>query len=237
MACADQEEMERPSRAELRRRKLIETARALFVEHGFHATGIAQIARGSGIAVGQIYRDFASKEEIVAALVEDDCAEFLQAEALIAAIGEGDAARVRAWLHDFIEPDDDLEGHRLFAEIVAESARNDRIARIFATLQDRMREHLQAALALLAPGDDLAADRSVLGDAISTMSLGMLHQRLMSPTLALSPVIALFQTMIDERVTEMNDRPQANKPCPERRRAAERSPRHPIRSRPAAAAG
>ena len=35
---------ERSSRADLRRRKLIETARMLFIQNGFHLTGIAQIS-------------------------------------------------------------------------------------------------------------------------------------------------------------------------------------------------
>ncbi|RZM06398.1 MAG: TetR/AcrR family transcriptional regulator, partial [Sphingomonas sp.] len=37
-------------------------ARRLFVEHGFHSTGIALIAKESGVAVQQLYRDFPSKE-------------------------------------------------------------------------------------------------------------------------------------------------------------------------------
>ncbi|WP_443018235.1 helix-turn-helix domain-containing protein [Sphingobium sp. TKS] len=43
------------------------TTRDLFVKRGFHQTGMAQIASSSGIAVGQIYRDFANKEAIIAA--------------------------------------------------------------------------------------------------------------------------------------------------------------------------
>ena len=49
-----------PSRADLRRSHLLETARQLFAERGFHQTGMAQIAAASGIKVGQIYRDFES---------------------------------------------------------------------------------------------------------------------------------------------------------------------------------
>ena len=60
------------SRAALRRRRITDAARKLFVANGFHATGMAQLAKASGIAVGQIYRDFAAKEDIVAALVTAD---------------------------------------------------------------------------------------------------------------------------------------------------------------------
>jgi AcrR family transcriptional regulator len=48
-------------KAAQRREKIIEAARKLFIDNGFHATGVAQIAKESGIAVGQLYRDFASR--------------------------------------------------------------------------------------------------------------------------------------------------------------------------------
>ncbi len=67
----------RATRADDRRRHLIDVARKLFTEHGFHATGVAQIAAASGIRVGQIYRDFSGKEDIVAAIVAEDVAAFL----------------------------------------------------------------------------------------------------------------------------------------------------------------
>lgn len=191
-------------RAELRRRKLIDTARRLFIEHGFHATGIAQIARESAIAVGQIYRDFAAKEEIVAALVHEDCGQFMRADTLNAAICAGDTGQVREWLHKFVEPDDDLEGSRLFAEIVAESSRNERIASIFTGVQDEFRRNLLASLALLAPGNKLAGKRAVLADAIMTMSLGLLHHRLMRPTLDVLPLVIAFQRVIDEQICALN---------------------------------
>ena len=56
------------TRAEQRRARIIAAARTLFAENGFHNTGIAQIAKQSGVLVGQIYRDFANKEEIVVAI-------------------------------------------------------------------------------------------------------------------------------------------------------------------------
>lgn len=190
----------RLDRAGLRRRALIDTARRLFIDNGFHATGIAQIARDSGIAVGQIYRDFDSKEAIVAALVQGDCAKMMRADELRAAIDAGCVEQVRAWLHDFMEPDDDLGGNKMFAEIVAESARNARIAAIFTDLDDTLRANILAALALLAPGPNLQARREVLADAVATISLGMLHHRLMRPALDIAPLVLTFRTILDEQI-------------------------------------
>ena len=66
-------------KAEQRRDRVIEAARKLFIDKGFHGTGIAQIAKDSGIAVGQLYRDFSAKEDIVAAIVNGDCCSFMAA--------------------------------------------------------------------------------------------------------------------------------------------------------------
>jgi AcrR family transcriptional regulator len=191
---------ERSSRADLRRRKLIETARMLFIQNGFHATGIAQIARESGIAVGQIYRDFSAKEEIVAALVEEDCGQFMDVGTLDAAIGDGDSDAVRAWLRHFVDPDDDRDGDRMFAEIVAEASRNERIAAIFVGLQDRYRSNLLAALEILAPGEEVADRRATLADTIMTLSIGLLHHRLIRPTLDTPALTAALRALIDREV-------------------------------------
>lgn len=191
------------SRSDLRRRRLVETARSLFVLNGFHATGIAQIAEKSGIAVGQIYRDFSSKEDIVAAIVSEDCARYVEATRLESAIEVGDSDAALEWLHHFVEPSEDLDGDRMFAEIVAESARNERIARIFVSLQEDLRARLLAALALIAPGDTIADERGVLADAITTFSLGLLQHRLFRPTLHVRPLVEGLQRMISEEVQKL----------------------------------
>lgn len=195
---------DRSSRAELRRRKLIDTARNLFIERGFHATGVAQIARESGIAVGQMYRDFASKEDVVAALVEEDCATFLRADALKKAISNGDSDHMMTWLLSLLEPHTDREGKRLFAEILAESARNERIAAIFTSLQLELRATILAALAQLAPDPKLEKQRSLLADMVLTFSLGILHYELMVPDLGMHAVVEEMQNFMVERVKTLS---------------------------------
>ncbi|SOB87301.1 transcriptional regulator, TetR family [Sphingomonas guangdongensis] len=191
------------SKAEIRRVKLVDAARKLFIANGFHATGMAQIAKESGIAVGQIYRDFASKEDIVAALVEADCARVLEFDELDTAIVAGDRERVRAWLHGFIEPEDSLEDARLFAEIVAESSRNHRIAAIFTNMLDGLRMRLKGSLALLAPGDKTAAERELMSDTLTTLSIGLLHYRLLRPDLQVKPLISALHDLIDREVDRL----------------------------------
>jgi AcrR family transcriptional regulator len=189
-----------PSRADIRRDKIMAAARKLFIENGFHATGMAQVAKTSGIAIGQIYRDFSSKEEIVAAMVEADCGRLMMYEKLDSAIRANDVPAVRAWLHEFVEPSDDPDDAPLFAEIIAESARSERIREIFRQNHDELREHMDAALELIGPGDAVAARRQILADVISTLSMGMMHQMLKSPEADLGPVVRGVQAVLDREL-------------------------------------
>jgi AcrR family transcriptional regulator len=166
-------------KALLRRGRIVAAARRLFIANGFHATGVAQIAKESGIAVGQIYRDFSSKEAIVAAIVEVDCVDFLAHDTLRRGLDSGNIEVVWTWLGDFLDVTPD-ESDPLFAEIVAESSRNERIAAIFEQTREAVRATMLAALAALAPGDEFAERRVGLSELILAMSLGLMQHRFLS---------------------------------------------------------
>lgn len=189
-----------PTRADARRRRIMDAARKLFIENGFHATGMAQVAKESSVAIGQIYRDFTAKEEIVAALVERDCSVLMMYEVLGTALLDGDTAAVRCWLREFVEPSDNSNDARLFAEILAESSRNKRIAAIFRQVQDDLRRHIDEALTLLAPNPGLASRRAVLAEVIVILSVGMTHQQLMRPEADLTGSIRGVQAVLDREL-------------------------------------
>lgn len=51
------------------RERILQAARRLFHEQGFHATGIATILREAGVHSGSLYHFFASKEELLIAVL------------------------------------------------------------------------------------------------------------------------------------------------------------------------
>ena len=171
---------DRATRAEQRRAHILEISRRLFIENGFHGTGVAQIASASGVRVGQIYRDFASKEDIIAAIALHDLSQFLDEDALEAAIRAGDMATIRQWILSFVSYDEDIEGYRLMPEIMAESARNPRIAQVQDELHRRVRDALLAALAACAPGEARAEARATLADLVNTLGGGLCQSIVMA---------------------------------------------------------
>jgi AcrR family transcriptional regulator len=60
----------RRQQADQRRAQLIDAALSLFAERGFRATTIADIADATGTAHGLVYHYFASKDELLAAVLE-----------------------------------------------------------------------------------------------------------------------------------------------------------------------
>lgn len=179
---------DREAKALARREKVAQAARVLFAEHGFHNTGIAQISKLSGVLVGQIYRDFENKEAIVAAIVERDMGEFLGDGDLCTAC---DDAAVRHWIARFVACSE-VGDSRLVAEIMAESARNERVAAIFDAIDTRLREQIVRGLDfLVAPGTEPARVQCV-AELVMTLSAGVFQRRLTGETLSDDVLAALI---------------------------------------------
>jgi AcrR family transcriptional regulator len=147
-----------------------DAARKLFVERGFHNTGMAQIADASCVKVGQIYRDFSCKEAIVAAIVEEQFGSFLDTDALRDAIARGDRVEVRAALARFF---DYSPAARMMPEILAEAARNVRIADVIRSLDARLEATVRAALIVFAPGERFERRRDDVAQVLMTLAIGL----------------------------------------------------------------
>ena len=163
----------RATRAAQRREHILEISRRLFIEKGFHGTGVAQIASTSGVKVGQIYRDFSCKEDIIAALALRDFSQLLDETTLENAIRSGDKTAVRQWILSFTSYDREVDLYRLMPEIMAESARNPRISQVQEEIRDRVRASLMAALTAWVPAEPHANAHSDLVDLITTLGGGL----------------------------------------------------------------
>lgn len=189
-----------PSRAASRRQRLIDAARTLFVEHGFHQTGMAQIAAVSGIKVGQIYRDFTSKEAIIAEIVETDIAAWLENDVLETAVAAGDLEAVRAWIGRFGKSDDARNECQMMTDVMAEAGRNPRIADIYRTIDMRVRTSLTAALAALAPARAGSCEVALLAEFILAAGMGMATRRILHPATCIEPLRRLTSMIVDREL-------------------------------------
>jgi len=118
------------SRGQRQRARILDAAERCFIERGFHAASMANIAATAGISPGLIYRYFSAKTEIVQAIIERHL--------------ETEGCTVMRRLHrteDFLDAslelferwkrrDDPRMNAALFLELTAEAARDPEIARI-----------------------------------------------------------------------------------------------------------
>jgi AcrR family transcriptional regulator len=160
---------------------VLETARSLFIEQGFHQTGIAQIAIASGIAVGQIYRDFESKEEIIEAICQSDIESWLEEGALADAVAAKDRDAFKRWLERSSAPVEFDDRCRLIAEIVAEAGRNPRVAEIYRQVDNRVRQNLSSALAAMSQSCASTENIEVMAEHILRLRAGAVCRRITDP--------------------------------------------------------
>lgn len=157
------------------RAKLIEAAYAVLAERGYEATSVKAVAQAAGVAPGLIHYYFASKEDLLAAVVEDAAERYAEemrqlreslppAQALAAAI----AARKR---RVEMEPDRERLRVELFALGVRHPALRPAVARVLATGRAGV---AQMFASTGQPLDDGAA-------ALLAMLDGIALQRLLDP--------------------------------------------------------
>ncbi|KMS57933.1 MULTISPECIES: TetR/AcrR family transcriptional regulator [Sphingobium] len=123
--------------------RILAAARTLFDNHGFHQTAMAELAVTAQVSVGQIYRLFRSKEDIIEALVLDDadqwCAEMEDVQARLDS-GEltVEATFKQLFIHTIDEKDEALS-----FDILAESFRNPAVADTIGAMCQRFRTYIR----------------------------------------------------------------------------------------------
>ena len=57
--------------SDVRRQLILDAARAVFARNGFHGAGTSEIARRAGCSEPMLYKHFASKQALFAAVLDD----------------------------------------------------------------------------------------------------------------------------------------------------------------------
>lgn len=128
----------RPS-PESRRQQILDAACERVRQSGFHGASMADIAKAAGLSVGQIYRYFENKEAIIAAIVEQDLAEMRDKFAEIESRPGTLLDAIDEHLPESIDKCFDPRRAALALEVVAEAARNPKVAAIVRSADEQER--------------------------------------------------------------------------------------------------
>lgn len=145
---------------EAKRRKVIEVARNLFMQHGFQSVSLGRIAREAGVSRTTIYNQFVDKQGLLAEIADDTT--HLVAPDLMSAEELGDRpigdvlVRVGRSLMEYLEQDLVLHAHRTLA---LEAERQPEFARTFFEYGPlRVRKALSELLSEAVSQDQLKID-------------------------------------------------------------------------------
>ncbi len=170
----DAEGVSRAERRDLQMQRIMDAAKICFVRSGFQGASMQQICAEAGMSPGALYRYFPSKEAMVEAICEADRQQdtdcfiaLLENPSVVDGLVEGALAHMRH-VHE-------SGNARLFAEIRAESMRNDAIREISERCRGPVAEQIGSQLqGAIARGEiDPPVDLGTLMAAIMAIGEGM----------------------------------------------------------------
>ncbi|MBS0412194.1 MAG: TetR/AcrR family transcriptional regulator [Proteobacteria bacterium] len=170
------------SKVEARRQQILDAACDCVRRSGFHGASMAEIAQAAGLSVGQIYRYFENKEAIVAAIVGQDLAEMRAKFAEFETAGGSMVATAIESCGDAVERNYDPARAALVLEVLAEAARNPKVARIVREADAVERTLGRRLLDQVRPAQGRSeAETAARGEVLSMLFDGMAMRAVNNP--------------------------------------------------------
>jgi TetR/AcrR family transcriptional repressor of uid operon len=181
-----------------RRDQILSAAAELFGENGFHGSSMAELAKRARMSVGHIYHYFENKDAIIEALVDREVEElpgmfdesYPGDDALTTLLDRIDEAMERL----------DLDRTPLRLEILAEAARNPRIADKLHSADEASRRRLAQLIAGRIAGlsERDVADRV---EAIAATFWGLTYRAVHNPYLDRDAVVRTMRLVVRQLLT------------------------------------
>jgi len=154
-----------PAKTELPpRQRILNAARKLFDQKGFHSTPMSELAAAAEVSVGQIYRFFPGKADIIVAIAGDNIQTTLaEMREIFGAVSAGEQSVTEA-IKSIARSAMTLDERGLTFEILAEAYRNPRVAEKLAEFVIPYREGIKqlVSLDLNATPDELEGHADIM---------------------------------------------------------------------------
>ncbi|KEQ55406.1 TetR family transcriptional regulator [Sphingobium chlorophenolicum] len=165
------------------RDRILNAARDLFAAHGFHQSAMAELAAAAHVSVGQIYRLFKGKEDIIEAIVKYDMSE---REAMILnlrnRLDAGEISIEQTFELLLLEVMDSKH-EALSFDILAEAFRNERVGGTITEMCQIVRKSLSDFACAANPNLSGEALKSA-EEIILACLFGLAHRSLSAPQIS-----------------------------------------------------
>lgn len=187
-----------------RSREILMSIKGVFEQKGFDGASMQDLARAAEMSVGNFYRYFASKDAIIAAMVEMDLGEVAEVFSHIRSSDDPRAAFLASLRHELVQHNTSCDGS-LWAEIEAASCRRPEIARINERMERDVHRYLLETFALITGRgvDEMAERFSDHARFVVVIFKGMASQRASAGLidLAIDSVDQLLDRIVAETAT------------------------------------
>jgi AcrR family transcriptional regulator len=156
-----------------RRREILAAALRCFARTGFHSTTIADIVRESGVSQGTFYLYFETKNDVIAALADDE----RQSDMLISAMAESQTDPIAGltvlfdWHGQTLADAKHADEHRVRIQGWAEALRDDAIRRQLIANNARVEQEIARLIARGQKTGQFRADTEPQGVARALIAL------------------------------------------------------------------
>ncbi|MDX3899508.1 MAG: helix-turn-helix domain-containing protein [Sphingobium sp.] len=165
------------------RDRILLAARSSFAGQGFHQTPMAELAQAAQVSVGQIYRLFKDKEDIIAAIVAADADERVAEISLLCERAKRGELSIERTFELMALTVIDTEEEALSFDILAEAFRNPAVGETITAMCVRYRAVLRECACIANPGlSDKAIDAAE--EVIMACMFGLGHRSLSMPKLS-----------------------------------------------------
>jgi len=153
-----------------RRDAILAAARHCFVQHGFHATGMAEICIEAGMSPGNLYRYFDNKAAIIQAIADETRTRLVPVFERLRNHPDPLEGIVQIIVHSVKEFCLGPDG-RLWMEILAEAARNLEVRKLCIAFDQHVRSCLKDLLERLAASNQSFSDLDVEATSVWLIAL------------------------------------------------------------------
>ncbi|MGF7201530.1 TetR/AcrR family transcriptional repressor of uid operon [Sphingobium olei] len=177
------------------RTAVLAAARDLFDSHGFHQTSMAELAASAHVSVGQMYRLFKGKEDIIEALVIDNADQWCAEMNALRRQLDGGELSIDQTFEALLRHTVDSEDEALAFDILAEGFRNQAVSKTIGDMCARFRNIIRYFASAANPrltGQDLDAAEEV----VLACLFGLGHRSLSRPRLDAACTAARSAEMI-----------------------------------------
>lgn len=180
-----------------KRGAILRAARRCFIQHGFHATGMAEICLAAEMSAGNVYRYFHNKAAIIQAIADETRHRIVPVYEKLQSHEDPIEGIIQIILHSVRELCGGAEG-RLWLDVLAEASRNDSMRQLCISFDRQLRESLMTLLSRIAKAKTCLAGIDIEAASMWLIALldGVVARVALDPNADLQKITATLAAII-----------------------------------------